>query len=217
MPVSERVLRTLAVALSLAVGVACASAPGFRPAAPAMGSAVVEAGIGPHAAFGRESMAVGTSAWVSGEVAEGIDVFVRGSGADIFPYQGAQAPFADVLASGGAGVRWTSTYLDGLVLGAEGMAEYEQRTGPSAAQLVVLTGGMPVAERVVDGLWAYTDVQLGLAVPLYAGAPAPFFGYAEVPLGLAWQVTPWLVVVGEGGVYLPLAGGYGALAVGFRL
>lgn len=182
-----------------------------------MGSAVVEAGIGPHAAFGRESMAVGTSAWVSGKVGDGVSLFVRGSAADFFPYQGGQAPLGDVLASGGGGVRWTSRYLPHLVLGAEGMIEYEQRSGPNAEQLAILTAGMPVAEEAFEGLWAYTDVQLGIAVPLIEDPRGPFFGYVEVPLGLAWQPAPWLLVVGEGGLFLPLSGGYAAVAVAFRL
>ena len=202
---------------ALALTAGCASAPTFRPAAPLMGDKSVEAGIGPHAAFGRESMAVGTSAWVTGEVVDGVDVFVSGSASDFFSYQGAQAPFDDVLASGGGGVRWTGRYLEHLIMGAEGTVEYEQRTGSAAEQLVAASFGMPVAEQAAEGLWAYTDIRLGIAVPLATDNRGPFFGFTEIPLGLAWQATDWMLVVGEGGLYLPLAGGYGAVAVAFRL
>lgn len=199
------------------VGVGCASSPALRPPAPLMGDKVVEAGIGPHAAFGRENMAVGASAWVSGEVADGVSLFVRGSTADFFSYQGDQGPLDDVLASGGGGVRWIGRFMDNLVLGAEGLIEYEQRTGPRSEQLVTAAFGIPVAEKAAEGLWVYTDVQLGIAVPLVQDDRGPFFGFQEIPLGLAWQPTEWMLVVGEGGLYLPLAGGYGAVAVAFRL
>ena len=195
----------------------CATAPSFRPAAPLMGDDVVEAGIGPHVGFGRESMAVGTTAWVSGQVNEGVSIFVRGSAADFFSYQGDQAPLDDVLASGGGGLRWTARYLPHLILGAEGILEYEHRTGPDAEQLIIATAGLPVAEEAVEGLWAYTDIQLGIALPLIKDNRGPFFGYVEVPLGVAWQPLPWLLVLGEGGLFLPLSGGYGAVAVAFRL
>ncbi|MBI1949317.1 MAG: hypothetical protein HYS27_26755 [Deltaproteobacteria bacterium] len=216
-PVPVPAPRAFGAALLVVTVAACASAPGFRPAAPELGSAVVEAGVGPHVAFGRQDMAVGTSAWVTGQVSDGVSLFVRGSAADFFSYQGDQQPLDDVLASGGGGVRWTARYLPHLVLGAEGSVEYEHRTGPNAEQIVIVTAGMPVAEEAAAGIWAYTNVQLGIAVPLVEDARGPFFGYAEVPLGLAWQPTPWLVVLGEGGLFLPLAGGYGAVAVAFRL
>lgn len=206
------------VALSLAVATSCATAPAHRPAAPMLGDKSVEAGVGTHLAFGREEMAVGSSAWVDGQVAKGVSVFVRGSGADFFSYQGNQPPFDDVLVSGGGGLRWTGEYLEGLTLGVEGILEYEQRTGPAARQLVAATFGVPAAEKAGEGFWVYTDVQLGLAVPFAtAEGEPPFFGFMEVPLGLAWQPVDWLVVMGEGGLYLPLSGGYGAVAVSFRL
>lgn len=203
--------------LAFAVLSGCATAPSFRPAAPMMGDAVVEAGIGPHAGFGRESMAVGSTVWASGQVSEGVSFFLRGSAADFFSYQGDQAPLDDVLASGGGGIRWTARYLDHLILGAEGTLEYEQRSGPLAEQLVIGTVGLPVAEQAMEGLWVYTDLQLGIAIPLVEDSRGPFFGYQEVPLGVAWQPLPWLLVVGEGGLFLPLAGGYGAVAVAVRL
>lgn len=214
----KALLRALpAPLLVVALSGACASSPSLRPAAPIMGDNVVEGGIGPHVAFGRESMAVGTTAWVTGEVSEGVSVFVRGSAADFFSYQGDQAPLDDVLASGGGGLRWTGRYFDDLILGAEGLVEYEQRTGPAAEQLVTAAFGIPVAEQATEGLWVYTNLQLGIAVPLATDNRGPFFGFQEIPLGIVWQATDWMLVVGEGGIYLPLAGGYGALAVAFRL
>ena len=208
-----------------ALSSACATAPFFRPAAPSFDQQVVEAGIGPHAAFGATEMGLGSSAWLRAQVVPpgtikdwgGVELVARGSATDFFDYAGKSRVFTDVLAEGSAGVRGSYAFSPTLLLGAEAMGGYEQRSGPLAERLVLASVGMPVAEAATPDLWVYTDVTLGIAVPLDADRRGPFFGFQEVPLGIAWRALPWLVVVAEGGVSIPLNGGYAAVAAAFRL
>lgn len=203
--------------LGALTGSGCATAPFFRPMGPPLTDRqVVEAGIGPHVAFGREQMGVGTGAWFHTQVMPDVDLVLRGHGTDFFRYDGAGKPFADVLGGGSIGIRGRYRYLPTLLLGGELLLDYEARSGENDEQLLSAIFGIPVAEEAAPGLWVYTNISLGVAVALHPDPLVPFFGFQEIPLGVAWQPTDWLVVVAEGGVSLPLNGGYGGAAAAFR-
>ena len=188
----------------------------------------VELGVGPHGEFGRDVMGVGTSGYVSAQVLApgavkdwgGVDLIARGSGTDFFSYAGTGKPFDDVLVEGSAGVRASYQYNPTLIIGAEALGGYEQRTGALSERLVFGSVGLPVAEAATPDLWVYTDITLGIAVPFDIGhgcSGAPFCGFQEIPLGVVWRVTPWLLVSAEGGLSLPVNGGYGGVSAMFRL
>lgn len=206
------------VALSLLSMSACATAPVHRPIGPPMGASHVELGIAPVAMFGESEMGVGTSGWAAWQVLPNFDIVGRAFGSDLFSYAGDTPLFADVLWGGGAGVRGRYELFPHLLVGAEALLEYNQRSrGEVPERLVSIVGGLPVAEEAFPGFWVYTDIQLGLAIPLEEDPRGPFFGFQEIPLGVAWQLTPWMLVVAEGGFALPVNGGYGSVGVAFRL
>ncbi len=205
-----------AVAMLALLG-GCATAPFYRPMGPPMDNDVVECGIGAHADFGSDQMGVGTAGWLQAQVLPDFELVLRGHGTDFFSYAGTGQPFDDVLFGGSAGIRGIYHFSPTLLLGGEALVDYEQRTGPEHEQLVSGIVGIPVAEAATPDLWVYTDISLGIAVPLNRDAAVPFFGFQEIPLGVAWRATPWLLVVGEGGVSLPVNGGYVGVAAAFRL
>jgi hypothetical protein len=207
----------LSVVLWLVVS-GCVSAPVFRPAAPPLGSNHVEAAVGGTAMFGKTDMGAGTSAYVIGQVAPDIDVIAHGYGSNILKYNGSTPLASDVLFGGGIGMRGRYALFEHLHMGGEVLLEYGQRTGGSIdEQLITLVGGIPVAERAFDGVWVYTNIRVGLAIPLKSDPRGPFFGISEIPIGVAWEITPNLMLMGEGGVALPVQGGYGAVALALRL
>src|SRR5438132_1498414 len=83
-----------------------------------------------------------------------------------------------------AGVRASYVISPTLVIGGEALGGYEQRAGAAAGNqaesLVFGTVGMPVAEAATPDIWVYTDITLGIAIPLEKSATAPFFGINEI-------------------------------------
>jgi hypothetical protein len=173
-----------------------------------------EMGIGAHGMFGRDQLGIGTGAWMHAEVVDDVELVARAHATDFFAYDGTAKN--DVLTGGSVGVRGRYRYLPHLLVGGEALLDYQARTA-SGEQFVTGIVGIPVAELAAPGLWVYTNISLGLAVPLRKNAIPPFFGIQEIPIGVAWQATDWLVVVGEGGFALPIEGGYGGVAVACRL
>lgn len=200
----------------------CATAPFFRPQGPPLDDKSFEIGVGPHAMFGRTEMGVGGGAWMHAEAwTEDIELVARAHAADFFRYDGQRDPNddaspIDVLYGGSAGLRGRYRFNETLMLGGEALIDFQSRTG-SGEHLIAGIVGFPVAERAAPGFWVYTNPSIGLAIPLHDNPIAPFFGFQEIPLGVAWQPMDWLLVVGEGGFSLPLNGGYGGVAVAFRL
>ena len=175
-------------------------------------------GIGPHAMFGKTQMGVGTGGWMHAEVMDDVELVGRLHATDFFEYSGKGGVFDDVFAGGSLGVRGRYRYLPTLLVGAEAMIDYQVRTS-SGEQYLSGIVGIPVAEQAAPGLWVYTNISLGIALPLHDDPEVPFFGFQEIPIGMAWQATDWLVVVAEGGFALAVqdGGGYGGVAVAFRL
>ena len=172
--------------------------------------------MGPHIAFGRDQMGLGTSAWGHAQIARDFELVIRGHGTDCFEYAGSTVVLADVLAGGSVGIRQRYRYKSTTMLGAEAFLDYQGRSGASNTQSVSGIVGIPVAEQAVPGLWVYTDISMGIAIPLEKNPAAPFFGFQEIPLGISWEVSPGLLVVAEGGMSLPLNGGYFGAATAFR-
>lgn len=179
-------------------------------------------GIGPHVMFGREEMGVGTGGWLHAEVVDDVELVLRGHGTDFFRYDGAAkgdgGVLDDVFAGGSAGIRGRYRYTDTLLLGGEALVDYQVRTSTGQHFLSGIVG-LPVAEQAAPGLWVYTDITLGIAIPLHENPDVPFFGFQEIPLGIAWQPAEWMLLVAEGGFALAVenGGGYGGVAVAFRL
>lgn len=161
-------------------------------------------------------MGIGTGGWVHAAVLPDIELVGRMHATDFFDYDGGNA--LDVFAGGSVGVRGRYRYKETLLLGGEALIDYQVRTS-SGQHFVSGIVGVPIAEQAAPGLWVYTNVSLGIAIPLHEKAAVPFFGFQEIPIGVAWQATPWLLVVGEGGLALSLqdTGGYGGIALALRL
>lgn len=193
----------------------CATAPYFRPAAPPFQGKGVEVGVGPYAAFGREEMSVGSAAWVQAEVLPDVQLLMRGHGADLFRYDGQTDAFSNVLTGGAVGIRGLSSYFPTLRIGAEGMLDYQFQNENGPRHYISGIVGLPVAEQATKDVWVYTNITVGISIPLQDDV-APFFGITEIPMGVSWQATDWLIVVGEGGYSIPLNGGYGGVAAAFR-
>ena len=208
--------RAVAAVACLLLASGCATAPFFRPMGPPLNDRVFEIGTGAHAMFGREEAGVGTGAWMHAEVVDDVELVGRGHFTEFIRYDGKDTAFDDVLTGGSLGLRGRYRYTETLLLGAEALVDYQARTG-SGQHLLAGIVGIPVAEQALPGFWVYTNISLGLAVPLHDNPDVPFFGFQEIPLGFAWQPADWILVVGEGGFALPLNGGYGGVAVAFRL
>lgn len=190
--------------------------PMYRPVSPPMGEHMFEVGLGTHAMFNKTEMGVGASTWGDIQVHENVDLVGRAGAVDIFSYDGSTPAFHDVLWSASGGVRGHTLLLDTLTVGGEALIDYQQRTGSADAQYLSGIFGVPLAEQAVPGLHVYTEILMGLAVPLQKNAPQPFFGFQEFPIGLVWEATPWMLVVAEGGFAIPIDGGYAGVAAAFR-
>jgi hypothetical protein len=188
---------------------------------------VVEAGVGAHGIFGASQMGVGGDGWLEAQLLppgsiEGwgaVQLVGRGSATPIFAYAEPSLT-SDVLVDGSLGVRADYAVLPTLHVGGEVLGGYELRTS-TGSNAILLSAGMPVAEAASPDLWVYTDPTVGLIIRVAGDACShnvPFCGYSEVPLGVVWRATPWLLLVGEGGLSLPIQyGGYAGVAASFRL
>lgn len=227
--------RSFAV-LFVAACAGCATAPVLLPAAP-LGAASVQAGAG---ALVEGGSTLPAGAEVGGDRASYVELGGGGTGfVDVaLPYDlhvvasghGAYLRALDpsvaipqrFVGGGRGGVRWVKPLLgDHLYIGGEAMVGYLTSTGfspSSTTHWVTASVGMPVAEAApIPGLFVYTDAVLGIAVPLHPRSATPFIGFFELPLGISWQVLPWLVLVAEGGLSSPVQGPYGALGLAVRL
>jgi hypothetical protein len=110
--------------------------------------------------------------------------------------------------------RLPQEYLPDMRFAFEAMGDYLEENLHFAAGGAVtrrhLSGivRLPIAQRASDAVWVYTAPTLGLALPLYAEAPYPFFGLNEIPLGVVVNVHEYASVVAEGGYLIPINGGY---------
>lgn len=204
-------------AIAFALVSACASAPFYRPVAPpfVLGEHA-EAGLGAHAAFGQEQMSAGAGAWLQARLTNDLELVVRGHGADIFGYGGPAFPMSDLLYGGSVGLRGRFKFRSTMTVGGELLVDYQERRGGNGERLASAILGVPIAEQAVPGLWVYTEPSFGVSVSLQDKARVPMFGFQEIPLGLVWQPAQWLLVIAEGGMSLPVNGGYGGAAMAFR-
>jgi hypothetical protein len=186
---------------------------------PPIGDKNVEMGVGIHGMIGKDQGGAGTVLWTADQVAPGFDVVARGHFAGLFNINpSAKSKSPDAVFGGNLGVRYRYPFTKTLLGGAELSLDYQQQGDfNTGTRLVSGIFGIPVAEQAFEGVWVYTQLNLGVAVPLQPNPPAPFFGFFEVPIGVAWQATPWLLVLAEGGTSIPVTGGYFGLACAFRL
>lgn len=211
----------LAAAVALALALAgCATSPFFRPVGPPTEHAV-QAGAGGFALAGLEEAGFGGSAFGALRVVEGGHLLLGGDAGWLRALDADLDPQNRLLYGGRIGGRYMRPLLgDSLWVGAEALLDYHASTGGlTRAPQHTISGvvGLPVVERLLPGVWVYTDLSLGVAIPLHDDAVAPFFGFFEAPLGVAWEALPWLVVVGEGGGATTVNGAYVAIGASVRL
>lgn len=200
----------------LAVVSGCANAPAYRPVGPPMGTAGFEAGAGVHGVVGEDVAGVGTAAWMTGQVARDIMLVARGHFTDLIPYQGGAGVFRDIQYGGGAGFRGLYALKPDLLLAGEVTLDYlEERNNGTVKRFVSGIASFPVAEEAFTDFWVYVQPSIGAGFRF--GDVAPFAGFTEVPIGIAWKPAPWATVVVEGGFAIPFNGGYLGVAGAFRL
>lgn len=150
-----------------------------------------------------------------------LDFFASGHGTQLWRFSSQQltGPFAGAS----AGLRTRMAFLPELRFAAEASLDYleDQRR---AATLRHISGivRLPVAQRVIDGIWVYAAPTFGISIPLYERPELPFFGIQEMPLGISWTPHPDFSLVAEGGMWggsfstLADVGGYGGVALMFH-
>jgi len=198
---------------------ACASAPMYRPVSPPLDDRSFEAGAGVHGVVGQDVAGVGTAAWMQGQVAKDIMLVARGHFTDLFPYRGGGGVFRDVQLGGAAGLRGTYRISEDLVMGGEALIDYQQVSSSvdgTTQYFVSGVAGFPVAEKALDNVWVYVEPQLGAGFR-FGDVSEPFSGFMECPIGVAWKVNDWALVVVEGGFAVPFTGGYLGVGGSFRL
>jgi hypothetical protein len=180
-------------------------------------------GLGVHGVVGQDVAGVGTAVWLQGQVTRDVMLVARGHATDLFPYRGSGGLFADSQLGGAAGLRGTYRISDDLILGGEGLFDYQQLSSSVAGRteyFVSGVAGFPVAEKALPGLWVYTEPLIGAGYR-FSDKPddddIPFGGFLECPIGVSWQPADWTVVVVEGGFAIPFTGGYLGVGATFRL
>jgi hypothetical protein len=201
----------------------CASAPQFRAVAPPMtDDQHVELGVGTHGILGPivstpQLAGGGLDGWVVVPLMPNLDITARGHGAALFALPKSGVTNTS-LWGGSAGLRGHFNITDTLLGGGEAMIDYQQQgdfnTGVRYVSGIV---GAPFAEKAFDNFYVYTELLLGLAIPVYPGSKVPFFGFSEFPLGVAWKLNDSLVLQAEGGASIPFNGAYFGVAAAFRL
>jgi hypothetical protein len=196
----------------------CASAPAYRPVGPPMGTAGFEAGAGVHGVVGEDVAGVGTAAWMTGQVARDIMLVARGHFTDLIPYQGGAGVFRDIQYGGSGGFRGQYALKPDLLLAGEVTLDYleQRRSDGTVQQFVSGIVSFPVAEKAFTDFWVYVQPSIGAGFR-FGDVDAPFSGFTEVPIGIAWKPTEWATVVVEGGFAIPFNGGYLGVAGAFRL
>jgi hypothetical protein len=194
-----------------------------------MGDRVMEAGMGINGVFGQDRGGAGLSGWLTGRVAKDLFVVGRAHATDAVPWDatgGAFGPQRSRQWGGAVGVRGLYEVRPGLLGGGELTLDYTQFSsnvddaGNPAAEATMqhfVSGiaAFPVAEQAFHDGWVYVQPAIGAGYR-FGDVDVPFGGFFELPIGFAWQPTPWLVVLGEGGVSLPFRGGYVAAGAAFR-
>jgi hypothetical protein len=216
-------VRTSSALLTAAVvavvgGVAsCASAPVYRPVGPPMGDRGFEGGLGVHGVVAQDVVGGGSVAWMSGQVAKDIFVVGRGHVTNVLPWDGRTG--GTIQVGGAGGLRGMYALRPELLIGAELDVDYLQLTSAADGTNQMFVSGVfsfPVAEKAFENAWVYTQPTIGAGYR-FGDVDAPFAGFTEIPIGFAWQLQPWLVVVGEGGLCIPFSGGYFGVGAALRL
>lgn len=158
----------------MALLVGCAPAANLRPMTPFPPGKRAEVGLGYTAVgprpVGLDEWAHGGQGWATAAATPWLDVAVVGA-------------FTDTAGTAGVAVRWRALDADRVALG----LGVELGVGWAGVQL-------PVAARIVDGLWIYSAPQLGT----WGADVAP-----RLPVGIDVEVLDMLRVRGEAQVNYP--------------
>jgi hypothetical protein len=197
----------------------CVTAPVMRPVGPPPVT-TFETGVGAEGIVTQDSAGIGGILWGNASFTDGADIILRGHAAQVFPLEGNGEQ--STIAGGSAGVRLRFPIFPGTQFGVELLGDYLRIGPPSAVQrFASAIVGFSAAEEALPGLWLYTNVQLGLAVPLHANPTAPFQGIVEIPFGIVWSPVDWFMLIGEFAAFAPeiqnqRAGLVGTVGAGFR-
>jgi hypothetical protein len=216
---------SFALALALFAALGCASVPQLRPPIELPRGQSVELAVAAQAGANQEAATPGGSAWAAIRTESGIDFFAMGHGFAGMPYDGFSYDGAQVGAGAGLRYRLEQTLVPELRFAFEVYLDYLQdnygfnsRAARSAERRHISAfARLPIVQQAAPGIWVYTAPTIGVSLPIYDDPPLPFFGIQEMPLGIVFRVTDWLFVVGEGGYYVPLNGGYLTIGTMFTL
>lgn len=129
----------------------------------------------------------------------GLDVFASAHGATLLLPAGTDAAWRG-LAGAQLGARTRMAFAKDTVVASEVALDYlEDRLRLGDVRHATGLVRLPVAQEVLPSLWVYAAPTLGIALPLYEGPPLPFFGVAEMPVGLSWTFAPEWTLLVEGG------------------
>ena len=181
----------------------CATAPVHRPVGPPIGLNTFEVGAGAHGVLTEKEIGGGGNAWAVYQFVDRVDLIIRGHGAELFPLPGVDQE-EDLIFGGSAGIRYRFPVFKTTEVGIELLGDY-LHIGPISKPERFISGivGFAASEEAFPGVWVYTDIEIGLAVPLQDQTGLPFAGFVEVPIGVAWQPLDWLVIMGEAGAFSP--------------
>lgn len=202
-----------AALLSLSLNTACTTVPTFRAPVDLPKGQNYEVGVGVQAMAGPNTwLETPDEANVGGGVIGfgvyrtpwPIDVFVLGHGTGtlgVFP--SIQRP--GFVAGGQLGIRGRVEAIQGLVVSLEGYGDYlEQNVFGKTQRHVAAIASISIAENVYGPLWVYIRPTGGVAISLYEGAEAPFFGVTEMPAGLTWRFAENFSIRAEAGYNIPV-------------
>lgn len=193
---------SLVFLLVVLLGAGCSSVPVYRPPIPLPQDRRLEVGVGPTFAARADVSGVGGggNAWVLYRTDAQLDFFGSVHGVELVSYE--DGSFVGPFAGGGAGLRMRTEFLEDIIFAGEvGVDFLEDRLRAADVRYASGLVRLPVAQRVVEGVWVYAAPTLGISVPLYEAPPAPFFGISEVPFGVSWTVNDLFTLVAEGGIW----------------
>lgn len=216
-------LALLVLVLGLLAG--CASVPQMRPPIDLPRGQSVELAVAAQAGANAEAATPGGSAWAAYRTESDFDVFVMGHGSVGLPYDGLTYDGHQLGGAAGLRYRLTQDFIPEMRFAFEVYVDYLQDNfgflaGPLRTperRHISAFMRLPIVQQAAPGVWVYTAPTLGVSLPLYDDPPLPFFGIQEMPLGIVFRLTDWLYVVGEGGYYVPLNGGYVTVGTMFTL
>jgi hypothetical protein len=184
----------------------------------------VDVGVGLHGMGAADQAGGGAAGWVQVQVMPNVQAFGRGHGTLMQPFSGAHSVGSNHQWGAGVGVRGTYPVFNTLLLGGELSIDYlaqkrsiqDGNNVDTTAHFVSAAFGFPVSEEALPGLSFFVTPTIGAGFR-FGDVDVPFAGFMEAPVGVSWALRDNMVLVAEGGFAIPYRGGYGGVALSFRL